>query len=1070
MIALMVLKGYFFIDLTTVNACRLDGLHGIPPPPSASSDSPSLQEPMGEAFRVLTRHEARTQVEFGKVERWEGFNWGKLLPRTVEVWLPPKPYWDQVSPLPVWYLHDGQNLMDPKIGYGGQSWQLDSLMQVHLADGSMPPCLLVLIDNSSRRFEDYLPPPCLEGLAEPLHRTLQAERQGTALGREYGRWISQELKPWIGLNYPVVADPAAHYLMGASMGGLISSYLLAAYPEHFGGAACLSTHWPLSLKQQDLGLSQPYRSWLAQELDSLVETKKSMAGDGHPGAGRVAVHSLYMDYGDQTLDALYPPHQKAFDQLLQKGKFTRKARYTSRFFPGAAHREADWSKRCMQAMAWVMKGYVPPPDSGEEADPCTLQMYFALTDRFQDGDTALNGVVPGTYSPNKEHYFHGGDFAGIVERIPYLKSMGFNALWITPPVRNQDFNPDSSMTGYHGYWTSDFRNTDPRLGSFKMYRKMAKELKANGIGLFQDVVVNHTGDYFDLDSNGLFRTWSADKPLQRYLQNWPVEPSLESNKSIYHRSGPILRYDDSLQRLQGQMSGLDDLNTGNPKVRRHLKRDYRRWMRKGMLRGMRFDTPLYVEHDFWEDFLHGSQALDPGMVPYARLQKMPFYTFGELWTHSDKWSDSGEKQAASYTHEGRGMDGALNFPLQKTLLEVLGNTRASVHLSYRLHAEALHFPKPQQRLHFLDNHDMPRASASLDSLGMAQGLMLLYTLPGIPVVYYGTELGLRESREPLPARHEETPLIRHLKQLSALRHREASLRQGSTEIWLDSRLGIPVWMAAVERKWVLALNPTMEEVWIPDSLLRRAVPSAMRRGSKPVWRCGSEGSWDTQGLRMGPREAWVWPVYRDASEEVNPTSDGFGKVLLQESGFEAPSSPSSWLKDTVLVAAVVDPEGDDRGSNGLLKYPAAFEGRPGDLVGLKWWQTPQGYLLEISMKEPLSEVWNPPHGMDHVRFKVLLHTTGDGHAPVQTFVLDGWRATGPSPWDWLTDAKEGKVYLLWPRNAGVPALVEVQTWDSDGSGEPRKILEYPGPYDFGGDPLAEPWMDRGMLWLSAFEK
>lgn len=282
-IALMVLKGYFFIDLTTVNACRLDGLHGIPPPPSASSDSPSLQEPMGEAFRVLTRHEARTQVEFGKVERWEGFNWGKLLPRTVEVWLPPKPYWDQVSPLPVWYLHDGQNLMDPKIGYGGQSWQLDSLMQVHLADGSIPPCLLVLIDNSSRRFEDYLPPPCLEGLAEPLHRTLQAERQGTALGREYGRWISQELKPWIGLNYPVVADPAAHYLMGASMGGLISSYLLAAYPEHFGGAACLSTHWPLSLKQQDLGLSQPYRSWLAQELDSWLKPRNPWPGMAIPG-------------------------------------------------------------------------------------------------------------------------------------------------------------------------------------------------------------------------------------------------------------------------------------------------------------------------------------------------------------------------------------------------------------------------------------------------------------------------------------------------------------------------------------------------------------------------------------------------------------------------------------------------------------------------------------------------------------------------------------------------------------------------------------------------------------------
>ncbi|MFM8513363.1 MAG: alpha-amylase family glycosyl hydrolase, partial [Bacteroidota bacterium] len=434
-------------------------------------------------------------------------------------------------------------------------------------------------------------------------------------------------------------------------------------------------------------------------------------------------------------------------------------------------------------------------------------------------------------------YFHGGDFEGILKDIPYLKSLGINALWITPPVWNQDFNPDSSLTGYHGYWASHFGKTDPRLGSLTEFRRMSKALKRSGIALVQDVVVNHTGDYFEVDTLGKFRAWNSDKPMQGYLRRWPKDASASPELEVYHRSGAITNYNESVQRLTGQMSGLDDLNTGNPWVQRKLKQDYRRWKRWGSLSGMRFDTPLYVEHGFWKDFLRG----------------MDLYSFGELWTHSPPWSDIGERQAACYLKPGEGMDGALQFPLQKTILEVLDGTRSSAHLSYRLEAEQTHFPLPQQRVHFLDNHDMPRMSSRLDSLQIAQALLLLYSLPGIPVLYYGTESALKGSRDDyFDASRGNASYKEWIQALSELRHREPGLKAGNVEVVLDSRMGTPAWLAWVDRRWLIALNPSQQEIYIPDSLLQAAFSLPTRRASQAVLRCGDPGYWNSDTLLMKP--------------------------------------------------------------------------------------------------------------------------------------------------------------------------------------------------------------------------
>lgn len=936
--------------------------------------------------------------------------------------------------------------MDPSLGYGGSSWELDSLMEIHLRSGLMAPCILVMIDNSPRRFEEYLPPPCLDGLKDSLRTALQRERSGLAQGDLYARWLVEELKPWMMVQYPAQLDDRQHYLMGASMGGLISAFISVQYPKAFGGAACLSTHWPLSLQFNDTLCSQPYRQWVLRQMDSLF----------CPGQGNTSttLHSLYMDYGDQTLDAYYPPHQEAFDRMIRiwkKNKPKATLRYQSRFWPGTKHHERDWSARCIQAMAWVMQGYsdnspnkihltVPSLSSNTAFRATDWQMYFVMTDRFADGNPNNNHKP--TWNPRREHYFHGGDFEGIRQQIPYIKSLGINALWITPPVRNQDFNPDSSLTGYHGYWASHFGQTDPRLGSLRDFRRMAGALKRNGIALIQDVVVNHTGDYFDINPSGNFRVWNKDKPLQAYLRNWPLD-SLESRSglhSTYHRSGPITNYNDSLQRLNGQMSGLDDLNTSNPRVRTKLRRDYRRWIRWGSLSGMRFDTPLYVEHDFWGDFLKG----------------MNLYSFGELWTHSPPWSDQGERQAASYLRPGQGMNGALQFPLQKTILEVLDGTRSSAHLSYRIEAEIKNFPNPQQRVHFLDNHDMPRMSSRLDSLEIAQALLLLYSLPGIPVLYYGTESGMAGSRDDyFQPSQRNGPYREWIQGLSRLRHAEKGLREGQVEVVLDSRMGSPVWMMWVDRRWLLALNPADQTVIVPDSLLSKALPHGTRRANQPLIQCGPPGSWSRDALVMNAGEAWLWPLQENAGHG----GQGQEPLPAQSLGFQAWSSPLNFLRNAVMVAESKDPSGDDLGSDGHMQYPKAFSGRPADISGLSWLQTESAEILQIQMQEPLSTVWNPPHGLDHVNLHITLHG-------IQTreYRLDGWNASGSTPWEWFADAAKGIIYALFPKGSiTTPRSITVQTWDSDGSGEPRTISPNPGAYEFMGNPGSEKWMDRAVL-------
>ncbi|MBA4303929.1 MAG: hypothetical protein C0424_06870 [Sphingobacteriaceae bacterium] len=443
-------------------------------------------------------------------------------------------------------------------------------------------------------------------------------------------------------------------------------------------------------------------------------------------------------------------------------------------------------------------------------------MYFVLTDRFADGDSTNNDLGWNEYNPQLPHAYHGGDLLGLSNQIGYLQSLGITSVWITPPVRNAVWSRDTSVTGYHGYWASHFTQVDPHLGNLNDYRHLAAVLKQNKMRLVQDVVTNHVADYFTYEGEYdpeqpwvHFRKYG--QPSQAPFHMNDARNAKHRKAAIYHFTPAIQNYQDSLQKLRWQMSDLDDLNTENPRVIDALKKSFRFWMDSVGIDGIRFDTPLYVDHPFWHQFLHDSTAQNRGLKPHAKAIGRPhFYTFGETWVHSAAQEETGELHAKKYlgTAEKPEMDGILHFPMQQSMQAVFAGGAPTNELQYRLQKELTHFPEPWQRLHFIDNHDMPRFASAASTEATRQALAFILTIPGIPVIYYGTEQGLTETRGNLfEKRDTSSSDFKFLQALIALRKSSPCFSRGQLEVLAVDSGGAGIFCYRLKHnnteKWVL---------------------------------------------------------------------------------------------------------------------------------------------------------------------------------------------------------------------------------------------------------------------------
>lgn len=419
----------------------------------------------------------------------------------------------------------------------------------------------------------------------------------------------------------------------------------------------------------------------------------------------------------------------------------------------------------LSALAFAACGEPTPPAVDTHVERWEDQLiYQVVVDRFANGDPTndtLNGIGP---DPSDLRRHQGGDWKGLRERLGYVEALGATAIWISPVVANVDRAGDED--GYHGYWASDFTEPNRRFGDVEELRALVREAHARGIAVIVDVVVNHAGRVFDYDLDGdgsvgpgevepAYRPTAYEVPLLWAARPRLLDPSgvpFELDAGDYRRRGVGLSGEG---RIYGDFpTGLRDLRTDDERILEALVSTYAWWVEQTDVDGFRLDAVPHVEQAFWPEFGRRLRAR------LAAMGKRRFFLFGETF--------DGNPDAQALTTDDEGdLDSFLDFPLKLQLIDgvILDGNAASTAVDALAGARSRFRPFEQPggigldpwsaRVTFVDNHDTWRLRGDLDSFEAARlALLVVFTVDGIPCVYYGTEQELRgqgggESRERL---------------------------------------------------------------------------------------------------------------------------------------------------------------------------------------------------------------------------------------------------------------------------------------------------------------------------------
>ncbi len=252
----------------------------------------------------------------------------------IDVWTP-NSYAPGAS-YPVIYMHDGQNLFDASHTWNNQAWEVDSIAGKLIKNEQIKPVIIVGIHSvDSTRVGDLMPRQPFEAIAkEGIPADIQHMFRKGLRGDRYVTFIAKTLKPAIDSLYSTLPDPASTFIMGSSMGGLASIYAMCEYPQVFGGAACLSTHWSGLIKRNEI-FPPAMSDYLTQKLP------------------RDSRHKLYMDNGDQDIDWVYIPYFHRFNNLATSLGYNRQ-RLMTPFFEGQGHNENAWKSRLHQPLLFLL--------------------------------------------------------------------------------------------------------------------------------------------------------------------------------------------------------------------------------------------------------------------------------------------------------------------------------------------------------------------------------------------------------------------------------------------------------------------------------------------------------------------------------------------------------------------------------------------------------------------------------------------------------------------------------------------------------------------------------------------
>jgi len=482
-------------------------------------------------------------------------------------------------------------------------------------------------------------------------------------------------------------------------------------------------------------------------------------------------------------------------------------------------------------------------------------IYFLLTDRYENGDPSNDrggssgGRLVTGFDPTDKGFYHGGDLKGLVSKLDYIQSLGATAIWLAPIFKNKPVQggPGQESAAYHGYWITDFTRPDPHFGTEAELHQFITAAHERGIKVYFDIVTNHTADvivYKECPASACPYRSRADFPYSRRggVQGQPINegfkgdaapnqtaenfakltrpdyaytpyvpageehikvPEWLNNPVFYHNRGNTDFKGES--STFGDFDGLDDLMTENPRVVQGFIDIYGAWMERYQLDGYRIDSAKHVNPEFWQHFV-------PAMLDRARAAKIPnFHIFGE--------ASAGADPAALAVHTRVDhLPAVLDFAFAAAVRETVAGDAGTDVLARVFEDDVLYEGGADAALQlptFVSNHDDGRFAHFVRKLrpGVSDEETLkrvllahamLFTLRGVPVVYYGDEQGFagiggdKEARQDMFATqvpsyradrllggggtssHFDTqhPLYRAIAELARLRHASMALRRG----------------------------------------------------------------------------------------------------------------------------------------------------------------------------------------------------------------------------------------------------------------------------------------------------
>lgn len=342
-------------------------------------------------------------------------------------------------------------------------------------------------------------------------------------------------------------------------------------------------------------------------------------------------------------------------------------------------------------------------------------LYLVMTDRFRNGDASNDGAgAPDCHDAGDPHRFHGGDLQGLRQNLGYVRELGATAIWVTPLYRQIARLPNGQC-GYHGYWADyaepDTAAIEPKLGTAADLQHLVADMHGSGMRFVLDMVVNHSGDTAALPKT--HPSWFHDPATCRGLGNPTIWCPLD---------------------------GHPDFAQERPEVASYLSEVAARWTSTYAIDGIRMDTARHVPSSYFET----------SFFPAVRAVKPDLFAVAEIFDESSA--------APLVPYVDAGFDSAFHFVLRRALVDGIahGGSVDRVASAVADGVARLGMDRALDLVLMMDNHDVPRFASepgwgvSEDQIRRRQllALDLLFTLPGIPQLYYGDELGLYGGGDP----------------------------------------------------------------------------------------------------------------------------------------------------------------------------------------------------------------------------------------------------------------------------------------------------------------------------------